>query len=157
MVTQHKEPEAPSSRRNPPAYRRIALALVDDGSAELAIDAVGRLATRGVTRVRVLHLQERTAYPRLGGPVDIETDQQAVGFAQRAVAELRERGINAEVAVGREVTGYEADQIVESAEAFGADLIVAGNRHKSRLMNLLQGNTTQALVRRSHTSLLLVG
>ena len=137
------------------AFKNIFVAVKSE-TAPAALELVAMLARRGGSRVLLFHLQERLTYPHRAGVVVIETYAQAVEFAARAQAELRELGVPAQVEVGREVTGREADQILVAAHDFGADVIVAGNRRKSFIDALLRGSTTRKLVRKSPVPLLLV-
>lgn len=97
-----------------------------------------------------------TSPSKTGVAIDIETRKVAFEFAIKMQAELRELGVDAEISVGREVSGREAEQIVSAACDFGADLIIAGNHRKSGLDALLRGSTTPNVVRKSTIALLLV-
>jgi len=121
-----------------------------------AIEAAARLATPGFSRVMLLHLQERITYPRKCAVVNLETYAEAVDFAAKMQAELRELGIEGQVKVGRELSGWEACQILIAAYDLGADLLIAGNRRKSRLYALLTGSTTLDIVRMSAITVCLV-
>lgn len=150
-----KTPEIESRQRFSGGYKNILLAVTKE-TAPGALNHVAALARPGVSRVMVLHLQERLTYPNRSGVVLIETYQQAVEFAARTQAELRELGVDAQVRVGRETSGRQAEQILLAAHDFGADIIIAGNRHKSGFDTLLRGSTTRDLVRKSSIPLLLV-
>jgi len=150
-----KAPEVDIQQRFSNGFKNILLAVTKE-TAPKALDHVAALARPGVSRVMVLHLQERLTYPNRSGVIVIETYQQAVEFAARAQAELRELGVDAQVKVGRETSGRQAEQILLAAHDFGADIIIAGNRRKSGLETLLTGSTTRDLVRKSSIPLLLV-
>ena len=150
-----RAPEIENQQRFSGGYKNILLAVTRE-TAPRALNHVAALARPGVSRVLVLHLQERLTYPNRSGVVVIETYQQAVEFAARAQAELRELGVDAQVRVGRETSGHEAEQILVAAHDFGADIIIAGNRRKSGFDTLLRGSTTRDLVRKSSIPLLLV-
>lgn len=150
-----RAPEIEGRQRFSGGYKNILLALTKE-TAPGALNHVAALARPGVSRVMVLHLQERLTYPNRSGVVVIETYQQAVEFTARAQAELRELGVDAQVRVGRETSGRQAEQILMAAHDFGADIIIAGNRHKSGFDTLLRGSTTRDLVRKSSIPLLLV-
>ena len=137
-------------------FRNIVLAINKKTSLR-ALEVVSTIAKPGISRVLVLHLQERLTYPGArGGTMVIETFPQAVEFATRMQAELRELGVVAEVAVGREISGHEAEQIVRAASELQANVIVAGSRPRSWLHALLNGSTTRDLVRKSLIPVLLV-
>jgi nucleotide-binding universal stress UspA family protein len=109
----------------------------------------------GVTRISVLHLQERLV-SRRGGAIPLETRIEAIECASKVQAELRELGLRANVLVGQEVTGREAEQILQAAADVKADLVVASNHHKSRIDALLRGSTTRDIVRQSNLTVMLV-
>lgn len=150
-----RAPEIENQQRFSGGYKNILLAVTKETTPR-ALNHVAALARPGVSRVMVLHLQERLTYPNRAGVVLIETYQQAVEFAARAQAELRELGVDAQVRVGRETSGRQAEQILLTAHDFGADIIIAGNRRKSGFDTLLRGSTTRDLVRKSSIPLLLV-
>ncbi|MGA7911357.1 MAG: universal stress protein [Candidatus Dormiibacterota bacterium] len=138
------------------AFKKILVAVNRSSSVVSILSTVAKLSTP-VTRVKVLHLQERLTYPsRPGVAIDIETRRDAIEFALKAQAELRDLGVDAEISVGREVSGREAEQILMAAYDFGADLVIAGNHRKSGLDALLTGSTTRSVVRKSAIALLLV-
>jgi nucleotide-binding universal stress UspA family protein len=138
------------------AFKKILVAVTRSSPAASILSTAAKLSTPG-TRVKVLHLQERLTYPsRSGVIVDIETRKDAIEFGLKVQAELRDLGVDAELEVGREVSGREADQILRAAYDFGADLVVAGNHRKSALDTLLRGSTTRSIVRKSAITLLLV-
>lgn len=138
------------------AFKKILVAVNRSSSVASILSTVAKLSTPG-TRVKVLHLQERLTYPsRPGVAIDIETRRDAIEFALKAQAELRDLGVDAEISVGREVSGREAEQILMAAYDFGADLVIAGNHRKSGLDALLTGSTTRSVVRKSAIALLLV-
>lgn len=136
-------------------FRNILVAITKR-SGHTTLDMAASLATPGATRVKLFHLQERIAYPNRAGHVLLETFDEAVDFASRMQAELLELGIDAEVEVGREITGHEAEQILLAAYNFNADVIVCGNHRKSGIEALLRGSTTGDLVRKSELTLVLV-
>lgn len=64
-------------------------------SAPSSLSTATKLATPGA-RVKLLHLQERLTCPsRSGVVVDIETRKEALDFAMKMQAELRELGVDA--------------------------------------------------------------
>lgn len=143
-------------KTRPQAFKKILVAVNRSSSLASILRIAAKLSTPS-TRVQVLHLQERLTYPsRSGVVIDIETRKDALEFALKAQAELRELGVDAEINVGREVSGREAEQILMAAYDFGADLVIAGNHRKSRLDALLRGSTTRNVVRKSAIALLLV-
>lgn len=138
------------------AFKKILVAVTRSSSAASILLTAAKLSAPG-TRVKVLHLQERLTYPsRSGVVVDIETRKDAFEFALKVQAELRDLGVDAQLEVGREVSGREAEQILMAAYDFGADLVIAGNHRKSGLDALLRGSTTRNVVRKSTIALLLV-
>jgi nucleotide-binding universal stress UspA family protein len=136
-------------------FKKILVAVVRR-NAVAPIRAAAMLAKPGVSRVKVLHLQERVTTPGRSIPLEIETYAEAIDFVDKIYSELRELGIEAETQLGREYTGREAKQILIAAYDFGADLLIASNRHKSRFDEILRGNTTRNIVRLSTIALMLV-
>ncbi len=141
----------------PRVFNNILVAVRAGAAGTQAIEIAARFAARGSARVKVVHLQERNSYPsKTGVAVELETYQEAVDFTARMKAELREMGVDAQAQVGREISGKEAEQILNAADEFGADLIIVGNRRKSALGALLTGSTTRNVVRKSDIPILLV-
>lgn len=78
-------------------------------------------------------------------------------FVAELVADLRAAGVNATGEVHASLNHREADEILATAEAFGADLIVAGaSRHWSTLPGILEKSTGRKIVERCRRPLLLV-
>ena len=150
-----RRPAVEAIRNGSHEFTKILLAFTKS-TAPKALDLVRRVVKPGASHVKVLHLQQRLTYPSRSGMLVIETYQQAVDFAAKVQAELREMGVDAEVQVGREVSGHEAEQILTAATEFDADLIIAGNRRKSTLDSILRGSTTRDLVRKTNIPVLLV-
>ncbi len=71
----------------------------------------------------------------------------------RTAAQCRELGIDILTEIA---DGAPEQEIERHAEQHGADLIVVGHREISRVRRWLEGSTSEALARRSHTSVLVV-
>ena len=150
-------PRASADTRTPRVFGKILVAVREGAELRHTVATAARLAAWSGARVRVLHLQERVTHPtRAGVPLELESYKHAMEFASAVKAEMREYGVHAEVEVGKEQTGREAEQILQAADQFDADLIVAGNHHKTALDRLLRGSTTRDVVRKSDVALLLI-
>ncbi len=155
MIPGTRIPNTRTVERSRGTFKNILVAITKR-NAKSALGMAAQVATPGVSRVRLLHLQERLTYPVRAGHVVLETYDEAVDFASRLQGELLELGVNSEIEVGREVSGHEAEQILLAAYNFKADLIICGNHRKSGLEAMLRGSTTGDLVRKSALTLLLV-
>ena len=128
-------------------FSRILVAVDAPDQSQPALDLVRQLATKGVTRVHVLHLRERELsgyswYSR-------ESGQEASYVTDAAVFELRMAG----VAVGGNVRYAFVDRVAEAilgeAKAFEADLVVLGSPRRGELATRLFGSVTMRVLRRS--------
>ena len=99
--------------------------------------------------------------PRVQSPWQRVTDSRNHGDARKKLEEHLERTARA----GREIGVDVAAEIVEGmpeasiekrAEHGGADLVVVGHRHISRMRAWLEGSTSESLVRRCPVSVLVV-
>ena len=136
--------------------RRLLLA-VDDSDASGRAVPIAREIAQGVgCEVLVVHVRDREVCCK--GPAWEKPMPCTPGeFVAELVADFRAAGVNATGEVHASLNRHEADEILATADAFGADLIVAGaSRHWSTLPGILEKSTGRKIVERSRHPLLLV-
>jgi nucleotide-binding universal stress UspA family protein len=113
------------------------------------------LAAASECEVLVVHVRDRELCckgPAWEKPMTCTPDELVADL----VAELRRAGVDARGEVHSSLNHREADEILATAQDFGADLIVAGWRRQRTLGGLLEKSTGQKIAERSRTPFLLV-
>ena len=146
-------------------FTRIVAAVDLDGDrSEAVLDTARELAAAMGAKVLVAHVQELERSATLAGagrpglaipaqpPADVE--ERARHRIDAAVEELRRAGVDAEGRV-QSSDGSTAKELIEIAAAFGAELIVIGDRG-SRMTDLLLGSVAHKVVHAAPCPVLLV-
>jgi nucleotide-binding universal stress UspA family protein len=116
--------------------------------------AAAALALRSSGVVEVLHV--RITEPRGGGPLPPESCAQAGAVIQRALNELRARGITARGQLRVAPVGKVAQHIVWEAEEVNADVIVLGSSAGSWVWALCKTRVASVVVKKARCPVLVV-
>jgi nucleotide-binding universal stress UspA family protein len=145
-------------------YEKIVAAIDadPDRSAKVMQMAKG-LALANGSRVLVVHVRELerptvmvTPAAKAGAippALHFESEEAAMGLVDTAVADLRSAGIEAQGKVGTGV-GSTARELLDIAGAYGANLIVVGDRG-SHVTDLLLGSVAHRIVHLAKCPVLL--
>ncbi|WP_406445251.1 universal stress protein [Streptomyces sp. NBC_00631] len=134
-------------------FQRILVA-VDPGPARRsAVRLAGELAQVTNAEVRVVHVI--TSAVSVATVVALEDDAEAKAVLDDALAVLRDQGIKAEGTLVRGLTTQVAEVISETAEEFGADLIVLSPHHRGAVEALFDPRVSDAVAHRTNTAVLL--
>ncbi len=131
-------------------YHRIVVGTDGSATADRAVDAAGGIArlTGGSVHIVTAYRPVRAAAV-VAGAAAVQTwfgedeRQAAEQMVEEAAERLKERGVAA-VAVAR--LGDPADVLLATAEEFGADLLVVGNRGMSGVRRYLLGSVADRVV-----------
>ncbi len=143
------------------------LVLADDGStaARAARGLLGRMPGFRGLPVRVVSVSERQpgwfGWLQPEAPAEIQALEEAIqadlkehqSVAAASADDLSAAGL---VAEGIAPVGDPAQEVVRSAEAFSADLIVMGTRGQTGFERLLLGSVARKVLERAHCSVLVV-
>ena len=136
-------------------YRRILVGYDGSAAGRKAFDAALELARRDAAELHVLSVARP---PEIGDDVETEAVIEYSRHHHRALlAELRaetsKEGVKAhyEVAVG-----HPAEQIMHQADAHEVDLIVVGDRGRSKFARLLLGSVSKQVVQYAARAVLVV-
>lgn len=138
-------------------FKNILIALDGSAASERLIRLAGTISTPDQTRLHVLcaidpgyestHRASAQREPDgLLYPRAIEETACAEQLVADVVARLRASGLNA---TGWLCAGPAADTLVAEARRIGADLVVMGHRHLSRLERWAEPSTASAVVERA--------
>lgn len=131
-------------------YRKILLAFdPEDGLADRALPVVTTLAKQAGGEVLVL--TARDTFADLGTPV--EATQSEV---DRVVGQLRAAGLTAHGEIRTAHNRSLAEQLVDAARAYGADLVAMGTHGRGSLGSLLVGSVSHEVVAKLDCPMLLV-
>jgi nucleotide-binding universal stress UspA family protein len=137
------------------SMKRLLLAVDDSDQSARAVSVARELATAGVLEVLVLHIRDKQICckgPAWEKPMECTPDELVADI----VSSFREAGIEVRAEIHPSLNHQEAGEILATANAFGADMIVAGWRPRSSLPGLLEKSTGQKISERSSKPLLLV-
>ncbi len=135
-------------------FDRILVAVDGSPYSAPAVSTTVEIATKFHSQVFVLHVRER----ELGraGAFPLETPQEAVELVTEIVKTLKAAGITATGDLHATVAGHAAKEIVDTAKAQGADLIVMGSRGLSDIVGLFLGSVTHKVLQLTHVPVLVV-
>ena len=151
------------SRRRPAAariedsavYRKILVGYDGSAAGRKAFDAALELAAKHGAELYVLSVARP---PEVGDDVETEAViEKSRQYHRRMLAELKSsvaaKGVKThfEVAVG-----HPAEQIIYDADRHGADLIVVGDRGRSKFVRLLLGSVSKQVVQYAGRAVLVV-
>jgi nucleotide-binding universal stress UspA family protein len=135
--------------------RRLLLAVDDSDASARAVPIARELARSSGLEVLVLHVRDQKICckgPAWEKPMTCTPDE----LVSDLVADLHAAGVEARGEVHSSLNHRESDEILATAEHFGADLIVAGWRPRRTLGGLLEKPTGQKIAERSRRPILLV-
>ncbi|MEU2420987.1 universal stress protein [Streptomyces sp. NPDC007851] len=134
-------------------FQRILVAVDPSPARRSAVRLAGELARLTSAEVRVVHVI--TSAVSVSAVVALEDDTEAKAVLDEALAALREQGIKAEGTLLRGLTTQVAQVISETAEEFGADLIVLSPHHRGAVEALFDPRVSDAVAHRTGTAVLL--
>jgi nucleotide-binding universal stress UspA family protein len=137
------------------AVKRVLLAVDDSDASARAVPVARDLAAGSRAEVLVVHVRDKEVCckgPAWEKPMTCTPDELVADL----VADLRAAGVDARGEVHTSMNHREADEILATAEHFGADLIVAGASRRRGLSFVLEKPTARKIAERSRTPYLLV-
>lgn len=148
-----RPPVEPGSPATPPkvAISRILVA-ASVNEPEATAQLAGRIAAGTDAKVLVLHVKETVAMTE--GAAYIEPEEDALKAVTAAEACLRTMGVPFEAEIFSGI-GSVAEGIVETADRWGADLIVLGSRRPTGFSGLLLGSVAHQVIHRTRRPVLL--
>jgi nucleotide-binding universal stress UspA family protein len=136
-------------------YRRILIGYDGSAASRKAFDTAAALAVRDGAELVVLSVCRP---PEVGDDVETEAViENSRAFHRRLLDELRAGASAAGLSVRYEVAvGHPAEQIMYHADASEADLIVVGDRGRSKFARLLLGSVSKQVVQYAARPVLVV-
>ncbi len=135
-------------------FERVVVAIDWSEQSERALAAAKELARLSGGEIRLLHVHEVERLPPHGaGPLKgtmeaamSEPQREAVERLAEATKQVTDDGVTATGEVRISLPGRVAAEIVEEADAWGADVIVIGSRGVTNLTGIILGSTTHKLL-----------
>jgi nucleotide-binding universal stress UspA family protein len=136
-------------------YRRIVVGYDGSAAGRKAFDSALALAAKHGAELRVLTVC-RT--PDIGDDVESEAViEHSREYHRRLLAELKSAVATKGVTTQYEMAvGHPAEQIIYCADRLGADLIVLGDRGRSKFAKLLLGSTSKSVLEHARRPVLIV-
>ncbi|MDE2586217.1 MAG: universal stress protein [Betaproteobacteria bacterium] len=146
-------------------YKRILVAIDASPTSQKAFAEALALAKGYAAALCIAHAADESGLAQhgmgLGTYIDVDKVKEAIHaeadqLLAQAQAKAKAEGVEAEVKVLEATDKRVADQIVEGAAAWQADLVVVGTHGRRGVDRLLVGSVAERLTRIATTSLLLV-
>jgi len=139
-------------------YKKILVALDREAGAEVALPVAVDLAKSDGTVIRLVYVAPTPSAIVAEGRVIAYADQESDRLQHLGMVYLREAahqlaGLPVEYAVR---FGEPAEEILEEAREFGADLVVMATHGRSGVARLMLGSVAEAVLRRSEVPVVLV-
>jgi nucleotide-binding universal stress UspA family protein len=124
--------------------------LVGYGTSPHTRRAVQRAAEEAKLRDATLHVLAVMQHEEGDSPTRVRDEYETGGVLERELAELDQRltadGVDCRVEVIHGRRGDVARDLLEAAKAVGAELIVIGIRHRTRVGKLVMGSVAQDIM-----------
>jgi nucleotide-binding universal stress UspA family protein len=136
-------------------YRKILLGYDGSDASKKAFEAACDLAVRDNAELWVLSVARP---PEIGDEVETEAViENSRRYHQRLLAELRTTVTGKKIRAHFEVAvGHPAEQIIYDADRHGVDLIVVGDRGRSKFARLLLGSVSRQVTEHADRPVLVV-
>ncbi|KRT72264.1 MAG: universal stress protein uspa-like protein [Candidatus Rokubacteria bacterium CSP1-6] len=139
-------------------YKKILVPLDREAGAEVALPVAVDLAKSDGTVIRLVYVAPTPSAIVAEGRVIAYADQESDRLQHLGMDYLREAahqlaGLPVEYAVR---FGEPAEEILEEAREFGADLVVMATHGRSGVARLMLGSVAEAVLRRSEVPVVLV-
>ena len=135
-------------------YKKITLAVDGSEHAKKAVAAAAELAKASDGEIRVFNVRE-VDVAKLGGTI-AETADEAAQLVNGVVHDLHAQGVKASGDARSAAFGRAAQEILDEAKSFGADLIVMGSRGLSDFKALLLGSVAHKVLQHAECPVLVV-
>ena len=136
-------------------YRKILVGYDGSASGRKAFDAALDLAAKEAAELYVLSVVRA---PDIGDDVETEAViENSRNHHRRMLAELKAAVSSKGVKTHFEVAvGHPAEQIIYDADRHGVDLIVVGDRGRSKLARIVLGSVSKQVVQHADRAVLVV-
>ncbi|MEW6690086.1 MAG: universal stress protein [Pseudomonadota bacterium] len=136
-------------------YRKILVGYDGSSSGRKAFDAALELAAKHGAELYVLSVVRP---PEVGDDVETEAViENSRQYHRRMLAELKSSIAAKGVKTHFEVSvGHPAEQIIYDADRHGADLVVVGDRGRSKLARIVLGSVSKQVVQHAGRAVLVV-
>jgi nucleotide-binding universal stress UspA family protein len=135
-------------------FERIILAVDGSEPAQRAVPVAADIASKYGSEVIAVHVLEKQI--GRGGPVALETTEEALGIAHHAGKSLKDAGVSARAVAESVISGRVAQEIMDVAASEDAGLIVMGSRGMSDWQGLLIGSVAHKVLHLSSVPVLIV-
>ncbi|MFJ9543674.1 universal stress protein [Streptomyces sp. NPDC101225] len=135
------------------AFQRILVAVGPSPARHSAVRLAGELARLTGAEVRVVHVVPSSA--SVAAIVPLEDPAEAQAVLDGALTALRDKGVRAEGTLARGLTTQVAAAVSDTAEEFGADLVVLSPHHRGAIEALFQPRVSDAVAHRTGAAVLL--
>jgi nucleotide-binding universal stress UspA family protein len=134
-------------------FHHILVAIDSSDASRTTLKMTAELAKATGATVRVLHVDtSEVVYDTV---VELEDAATASQILEGAIATVRQAGVTADGELVDTLVSDIADTVRESADRFGADLIVISPHHRGRLAAWFSPRVSDAVAHKTNTAVLL--
>ena len=146
-------------------YKRIMVAVDESFMTSQVMQAAVELAKVSGAHLAICHAIDETILaqrelammlPNSVGKTEARLRLGAQGFLGRLADEARAAGIEVEIRLVESEQKHVSDMLIDAASEWQADLVVVGTHGRRGIERFFVGSVADRLVRKGHTSLLLV-
>lgn len=143
-------------------YRKVLVPVDGSPASMRGLDEALKLAKKTGAEVRLIHVVDEfvlsSAYAPVANISDIFASLKKAGEALLAKAEghANEAGVQVKTLLVEAIGGRAADQIVQAAREFAADLIVMGTHGRRGIRRIVMGSDAELVVRNADIPVMLV-
>jgi nucleotide-binding universal stress UspA family protein len=135
-------------------FRKILLTTDFSAYAKKTLDCIAGFP--GAAEVVLFHVAEEARSPRGGGEIGDTFHQAENDILRQQKRYLESLNRNLRITTAVKTSSDTAGAIIDAAEERGASLIVIGARGNSLVNGILLGSVSQAVLRRSRTSVMIM-
>lgn len=146
-------------------YKHLVVAVDGSATSLNALDHAASLASMGNTKLTLVHVANPAEYMALAPEflqhesyeaAAVAQGNEVLDFAEKKAKEDGVKEVAKHLLVANKGAREMAQELVDYADANGADLLVLGTHGRTGLMHLLMGSFAETVMRQSHLPLLVI-
>ena len=146
-------------------YKHLVVAVDGSATSLNALQHAASLASISDTQLTLVHVANPAEYMALAPEFlqhesyeasAVAQGNEVLDFAEKSAKEQGVKAVNKHLLVANKGAREMAQELVDYADAHGADLLVLGTHGRTGLMHLLMGSFAETVMRQSHLPLLVI-
>ena len=148
--------------RHHPLYKRILVPFDGSAPANRGVDEAARLAKMMGGQLRLLYVIDQAPLLKLDRKIEISIEslrhmrEGGLAILYAAASRIQNQGLSVSTVLATNVTLRLADQVLENAKDWQADLLVLGTQSRQRIPRKLLGSDADEIIRAADIPILFV-